>query len=178
MEHERAGIARGRPPRFRCGSRHGEPGRRVHRSDQGLSVAAWAWPVGEASWCEPGDRSWRGLRALGPNRAGKTTLLKILLGLCRPGGGRVSRLGRPLSDRGTLRPVGYLHENQAFPGYLMPLGTAGTLRGALGPRAALWVRFRSCWSGSAWPTASRAHRPVQQGHGAAPWRGAGPAGRS
>ena len=60
---------------------------------------------------------------LGPNRAGKTTLLKILLGLCRPSGGRVSRLGRPLSERSTLARVGYMHENQAFPRYL----TAATL---------------------------------------------------
>lgn len=55
---------------------------------------------------------------LGPNRAGKTTLLKILLGLCRPSGGRVSRLGGPLSQRSTLSRVGYMHENQAFPSYL------------------------------------------------------------
>jgi ABC-2 type transport system ATP-binding protein len=60
---------------------------------------------------------------LGPNRAGKTTLLKILLGLCRPGGGRVYRLGQPLSERSTLARVGYMHENQAFPRYL----TAATL---------------------------------------------------
>ena len=59
---------------------------------------------------------------LGPNRAGKTTLLKILLGLCRPGGGRVFRLGQPLSTRGTLGRVGYMHENQAFPGYLTAVG--------------------------------------------------------
>ena len=55
---------------------------------------------------------------LGPNRAGKTTLLKILLGLCRPGGGSVLRLGHPLSERSTLARIGYMHENQAFPGYL------------------------------------------------------------
>jgi ABC-2 type transport system ATP-binding protein len=54
---------------------------------------------------------------LGPNRAGKTTLLKILLGLCHPSGGRVFRLGSPLSDRSTLARVGYMHENQAFPRY-------------------------------------------------------------
>jgi ABC-2 type transport system ATP-binding protein len=59
---------------------------------------------------------------LGPNRAGKTTLLKILLGLCRPSGGRVVRLGRPLSDRSTLARVGYMHENQAFPRYLTARG--------------------------------------------------------
>ncbi len=55
---------------------------------------------------------------LGPNRAGKTTLVKILLGLCHASGGRVFRLGRPLADRATLARVGYMHENQAFPRYL------------------------------------------------------------
>jgi ABC-2 type transport system ATP-binding protein len=55
---------------------------------------------------------------LGPNRAGKTTLLKILLGLCHPSGGRVLRLGRPLSAKSTLGRVGYMHEHQAFPRYL------------------------------------------------------------
>jgi ABC-2 type transport system ATP-binding protein len=55
---------------------------------------------------------------LGPNRAGKTTLVKILLGLCHPSGGRVFRLGRPLAERSTLARVGYMHENQAFPHYL------------------------------------------------------------
>ena len=55
---------------------------------------------------------------LGPNRAGKTTLIKILLGLCRPTAGRTTRLGKPLSDRSTLARIGYMHENQAFPRYL------------------------------------------------------------
>jgi ABC-2 type transport system ATP-binding protein len=55
---------------------------------------------------------------LGPNRAGKTTLVKILLGLCRPSSGRVTRLGQPLDQRATLARIGYMHENQAFPRYL------------------------------------------------------------
>src|SRR5439155_5905929 len=55
---------------------------------------------------------------LGPNRAGKTTLVKILLGLCRASEGRVLRLGQPLSERSTLARMGYMHENQAFPRYL------------------------------------------------------------
>ncbi len=59
---------------------------------------------------------------LGPNRAGKTTLLKILLGLCQASEGHANRLGRPLSDRGTLTRVGYMHENQAFPRYLTAAG--------------------------------------------------------
>lgn len=58
------------------------------------------------------------LGLLGPNRAGKTTLVKILLGLCRPTKGQVTRLGRPLGDQTTLARVGYMHDNQAFPRYL------------------------------------------------------------
>jgi ABC-2 type transport system ATP-binding protein len=55
---------------------------------------------------------------LGPNRAGKTTLVKILLSLCRPTAGTVTRLGRPLNDISTLGRIGYMHENHAFPRYL------------------------------------------------------------
>ncbi len=55
---------------------------------------------------------------LGPNRAGKTTLVKLLLSLCRPTHGSVERFGRPGGDRRTLARVGYVHENQAFPRYL------------------------------------------------------------
>ena len=55
---------------------------------------------------------------LGPNRAGKTTLVKLLLSLCQPTSGDIQRLGRPLSDRSTLGQIGYVHENHAFPRYL------------------------------------------------------------
>lgn len=55
---------------------------------------------------------------LGPNRAGKTTLVKLLLSLCAPTSGTITRLGSPLSDRRTLARVGYMHENHAFPRYL------------------------------------------------------------
>jgi ABC-2 type transport system ATP-binding protein len=55
---------------------------------------------------------------LGPNRAGKTTLVKLLLSLARPSAGAVSRLGQPTSYRPTLARVGYMHENHAFPRYL------------------------------------------------------------
>ena len=55
---------------------------------------------------------------LGPNRAGKTTLVKILLTLCRPTTGTVRRLGEPVTQRRTLARIGYVHENHAFPRYL------------------------------------------------------------
>ncbi len=57
---------------------------------------------------------------LGPNRAGKTTLVKILLSLCRATSGTVRRLGEPVGRRRTLGRVGYVHENHAFPRYLTP----------------------------------------------------------
>ena len=55
---------------------------------------------------------------LGPNRAGKTTLVKLLLSLTAPSGGTVTRLGEPPDRRATLARVGYMHENHAFPRYL------------------------------------------------------------
>jgi len=55
---------------------------------------------------------------VGPNRAGKTTLIKLLLSLCRPSAGSATRFGRPLDDRETLARVGYVHESHAFSGYL------------------------------------------------------------
>ena len=55
---------------------------------------------------------------LGPNRAGKTTLVKLLLALCLPTTGQVLRFGQASTHRDTLKRVGYVHENQAFPRYL------------------------------------------------------------
>lgn len=55
---------------------------------------------------------------LGPNRAGKTTLVKLLLSLAAPSTGTVTRLGEPIRARRTLARVGYMHENHAFPRYL------------------------------------------------------------
>jgi ABC-2 type transport system ATP-binding protein len=59
---------------------------------------------------------------LGPNRAGKTTLVKLLLSLCRPTQGCVFRFGRDAADQQTLARVGYLHETHAFPSYLTAEG--------------------------------------------------------
>ncbi len=55
---------------------------------------------------------------LGPNRAGKTTLVKMLLSLTKPTAGTIQRLGQPIAERATLARVGYMHENHAFPRYL------------------------------------------------------------
>jgi ABC-2 type transport system ATP-binding protein len=55
---------------------------------------------------------------LGPNRAGKTTLVKLLLNLSKPTTGMMTRLGEPIGNRQTLARIGYMHENHAFPRYL------------------------------------------------------------
>lgn len=73
---------------------------------------------------------------VGPNRAGKTTLVKVLLGLARCDRGAVRRLGRGLDDRRTLARVGYVHERPAFPPYLTArelLDYYGALGGLPGP---------------------------------------------
>ena len=59
---------------------------------------------------------------IGPNRSGKTTLVKSLLTICQPTRGRIARLGAPWSDRSTLARVGYVHENPSFPRYLSAQG--------------------------------------------------------
>ncbi len=55
---------------------------------------------------------------VGPNRAGKTTLVKILLSITSPSQGHISRFDRTVDDKTTLAGVGYMHENQHFPKYL------------------------------------------------------------
>ena len=47
---------------------------------------------------------------LGPNGSGKTTAVKLLLGLARPSGGEAWLLGMPAGHRPTRRRVGYLPE--------------------------------------------------------------------
>lgn len=59
---------------------------------------------------------------IGPNRSGKTTLVKLLLTLARPTRGAVFRFGRPAHDRSTLRKIGYIPERPAFPTYLTARG--------------------------------------------------------
>lgn len=79
---------------------------------------------------------------VGPNRAGKTTLLKILLSACRPTHGGAYRFGRLVADKSTLARVGYMHENQAFPAYLTAEGLL-KYYGALTLLPAATIRHRS-----------------------------------
>lgn len=57
---------------------------------------------------------------LGPNGSGKTTTLKILLGLVLADSGSATILGRPLDDRSWRFRTGYLPERPYFYDYLTP----------------------------------------------------------
>src|SRR6187549_2182821 len=47
---------------------------------------------------------------LGPNGSGKTTTIKLLLGLINPTSGTASVLGKPSGDQESRRNIGYLPE--------------------------------------------------------------------
>lgn len=51
---------------------------------------------------------------LGPNGAGKSTVIKILMNFINPSSGSAMIKGRPVSNPGTRRAVGYLPENPYF----------------------------------------------------------------
>lgn len=55
---------------------------------------------------------------LGPNGSGKTTTLKILMGLMRASSGRAEVLGRPSGDVEIRRRIGFLPESPYFYDYL------------------------------------------------------------
>jgi ABC-2 type transport system ATP-binding protein len=55
---------------------------------------------------------------LGLNGAGKTTMLKLLLGLIRPTSGEANVLGFPAGDKRALAKVGFLPEQPYFYSYL------------------------------------------------------------
>ena len=73
---------------------------------------------------------------LGPNGSGKTTTLKILMGLVFPDSGSATVLGLPLRDGRWRRRVGYLPEQPYFYDYLTAreyLDYAGRLFGMAAP---------------------------------------------
>jgi ABC-2 type transport system ATP-binding protein len=54
---------------------------------------------------------------LGQNGAGKTTMVKILLGITRPTMGQADLLGHPTGTAAVRKRVGYLPEDHRFPDY-------------------------------------------------------------
>jgi ABC-2 type transport system ATP-binding protein len=60
---------------------------------------------------------------LGRNGAGKSTALRIVMGITRPTGGAVELFGQLLSgeDPGVRRRIGYVAQEQAFYGWMTPM---------------------------------------------------------
>lgn len=81
---------------------------------------------------------------LGSNGAGKTTFVKLLLGMVRPTAGHARLLGWPVPARQARQRLGYLPENLRIPGHLTGL-TALTFYGQLSHLSAREARRR------AWP---------------------------
>jgi ABC-2 type transport system ATP-binding protein len=98
---------------------------------------------------------------IGPNRAGKTTLIKILLSICHPTSGEVRRFGIPGRRRGTLARVGYIHESQAFPRYLTALQLLNYY-GALSLTPARELRSRAIALLERVGLAERSHEPISR----------------
>jgi zinc transport system ATP-binding protein len=67
---------------------------------------------------------------IGPNGGGKTTLLKLMLGLLKPGRGQVSVLGQPAGK--SVGRIGYVpqnvHVNKTFPISVLDVVLMGCLR--------------------------------------------------
>jgi zinc transport system ATP-binding protein len=78
---------------------------------QGLRFAYGAIPVLEDVDLTVGQGEFLGL--VGPNAGGKSTLLKLILGLLEPQAGRIRVLGRP--PRQARRRVGYVPQYPVFP---------------------------------------------------------------
>ena len=74
---------------------------------------------------------------VGPNAAGKSTLLKCLLGLARPDAGTIRIEGRPVTSIRRRRSIGYMPQRAAFPDHLTGDEVIALLRRVRGADAAI-----------------------------------------
>ncbi len=116
----------------------------------GVSFSYGDAPVLEGVDLEVAQGEFLGL--VGPNAGGKSTLLKLILGLLEPQAGQVLVLGRPPSE--ARRLLGYVPQYPGFPRDFPITVEQGVLMGRLGLGTG-WRRWVGGWS-AADRTAARA----------------------
>lgn len=85
---------------------------------------------------EASFRAGRITALIGPNAAGKSTLLKCVLGLVRPDGGSIRVGTEPVGeDESYRRHIGYMPQAPSFPEHLTPGEITRMLRDLRGPDA-------------------------------------------
>ena len=108
---------------------------------------------------------------LGPNGAGKSTTIKLLMGIIFPTAGSARILGKPMSDIGMHRDIGYLPEQPYFYDYLTAaevLDYFARFHGlALTERASAWQR--NVEEGRVGDRAEDSAAQIFEGNAAARW---------
>ncbi len=82
------------------------------------------------------------LGIIGPNGGGKTTLLKIILGLLRPDSGNVRIFGKELSGLKGRHRIGYVPQRAAQAEFYFPATVEEIVRSGRTARAGLFGRYR------------------------------------
>lgn len=126
-----------------------------------ISITKATYSYGEAPVLEGVDlevAQGEFLGLVGPNAGGKSTLLKLVLGLIEPQAGRILVLGRPPDQAGRL--VGYVPQYPGFPRDFPITVEQVVLMGRLGSGQG-WRRWLGGWSQTDRAAAHAALREVR-----------------
>jgi len=111
---------------------------KVYKSGWWSSRSVYA--LRDINWSVQSGERWV---ILGPNRAGKSTLLRLIVSLLQPTSGHIYRFGESATKLATLGRVGYVSENALLPAHWSVEGLvrwSGFLHGLRGARLLQRVR--------------------------------------
>ncbi len=83
------------------------------------------------------------LGIIGPNGGGKTTLLRIMLGLIEPDSGSVNMFGQKLEDFKARHQLGYVPQRAAHEDFYFPASVEEVIRSGRTARIGLFKRYRN-----------------------------------